>query len=96
MLHSNRENNEDSGLSPEQKSKIINIPEGTEITDSQNKKYKIKPKFGLRILDEVEGACNVVIDDSISLSDAVEFVEHGVEDQPDVDEVLVMDGKFID
>jgi hypothetical protein len=98
MLYENRQDNADAGLSPEQKNKIINIPDGTTMTDSEDNTYKIRPLYGLRILDEVDaGVCagEVAIDESISVSDSIKYEEHGLGSQPEVDEVIVMEGKFI-
>lgn len=94
LLRENRNNNSDAGLSPEQKTRIINIP-AADIVDSSGTTYKIKPRYGMRILDFVDSGCSASIDNSISLSDGITYIPHGVGVRPVIEEVTVMEGKFV-
>ena len=97
MLNENRNNDADAGLTPAQKAKIVNIPAGTSMVDSIGDTFKIKPRYGMRILDDIAlGGCSTSIDDSVSLSDGITFRAHDVGADPGIADVTVMEGQFID
>lgn len=97
MLQENRQNDSESGLSPTQKAKIVNIPTGTSIVDSLGDTYKVKPRYGLRILNDIDsGSCTVSIDETVSLSDGITYKVQDVGSDPNIADVTVIEGVFID
>ncbi|OUR95689.1 hypothetical protein A9Q84_14405 [Halobacteriovorax marinus] len=79
LLHDSRKNDSEVGLSPEQKSKIVNFPAGTVITgDNGAVAYKIKPRRGMRLLDIVKTGCSASVDTSLTTAGVPTFGFPGV------------------
>jgi len=81
--------------------KIINLAAGTEVTDSETSTvYVLKPLEVSQFLEVVSsdtaGVPDITQADSIDLSTAPEFVEHGMGDMPEVSTVKYTEGKLVE
>lgn len=88
-------------MSEDISNKIINLAAGTEVTDSETSTvYVLKPLEVSQFLKVVSSGTTGVPDisqaDSIDLSTAPEFVEHGMGDMPEVTTVKYTEGKLVE
>ncbi|MBT3982124.1 MAG: hypothetical protein HOE90_12270 [Bacteriovoracaceae bacterium] len=91
-----REN--DGALPDYEKDHIVNIPEG-DYPDliNPNVSYKVKPKYGFRVLDEIdeEEVCQVEIDESLSLDDIPDFIQPTMGEMPTGVLIKIIEGEFL-
>ncbi|MDY6934843.1 MAG: hypothetical protein SVZ03_11580 [Spirochaetota bacterium] len=88
-------NENDGVLSGDMKDKIINIPEG-DITGRDGNTYKIKPIFGVRLLDIVsQSDTSPTIDSSLTLDDLPEYEDISVGDMPEIETISFVEGEYV-
>ena len=82
--------------------KIINIPEGTEVTESATgDTYLIKPleisQF-LELVDDTTGldVPDITQADEVDLDTVPDFEEHGMGDKPEVDTIKYSEGELVE
>jgi hypothetical protein len=89
-------------MTEEISNKIINLPEGTEVTETATgETYLIKPLEVSQFLELVPVTIGLIVPD-ISQADAVyldsvpDYVEHGMGDKPEVDTIKYSEGKLVE